>query len=58
MLGNVKNYSVGTLKIANPIYDSVFKHLMENQEIARGLLSRLMGVEVISLEPRPQEMTQ
>jgi hypothetical protein len=46
------------VRIANPIYDSVFKHLMENQEIASGLLSRLMGVEVVSLEPRAQEITQ
>lgn len=46
------------MKIANPIYDSVFKHLMENQEIARGLISRLLGVEVLSLVPKAQEMTQ
>jgi hypothetical protein len=31
---------------------------MENQEIASGLLSRLMGVEVLSLEPQAQEITK
>ncbi len=31
---------------------------MENQEVARGLLSRLMGVEVLTLEAQAQEMTQ
>ena len=31
---------------------------MENQDIARGLLSRLMGVEVVTLEPQAQELTQ
>ena len=46
------------MRIANPIYDSVFKHLMENQAIARGLISRLLGVKVISLKLQAQEMTQ
>jgi DNA repair exonuclease SbcCD nuclease subunit len=45
------------VKIANPIYDAVFKHLMENQEIATGLVSRLIGVEVLSLVPQAQELT-
>jgi hypothetical protein len=43
--------------IANPIYDSVFKHLMENQEVARGLLSTLLGLKVLKLTPQPQEST-
>lgn len=46
------------MKIANPIYDSVFKLLMENQAIARGLISRLLGVKVLSLKLQAQEMTQ
>ena len=45
------------LRIANPIYDSVFKHLMEHQEVARGLLSCLLGVEILELTPCPQEIT-
>ena len=45
------------LKIANPLYDSVFKHLMENQEVASGLISTLLGVEILELTPQPQEIT-
>ena len=45
------------LRIANPIYDSVFKHLMENLEIARGLIERLLGVEILDLTPQPIELT-
>jgi hypothetical protein len=41
--------------IANPIYDVVFKYLLEDVEIARGLLSTILGEEVISLELKPQE---
>jgi hypothetical protein len=45
------------VRIANPIYDSVFKHLLENQEVAIGLISSLLRVNVVNLEPRPQEVT-
>lgn len=41
--------------VANPIYDAVFKRLMENTSVAKGLLSRIMGEKIISLEFRPQE---
>ena len=43
--------------IANPVYDIVFKRLMENGNIAKGLLSRILGEEIVSLEFRPQEFT-
>ena len=43
--------------IANPIYDPVFKRLMANTHIAKGLLSRILGEEIVSLEFRPQEYT-
>jgi hypothetical protein len=46
------------MRIANPIYDSVFKHLMEDHEIASGLIARLLGVEVVSLAAQPQEVTR
>ncbi len=48
---------LNTVTIANPIYDTVFKHLMNNQEVARGLISTLLGVEIASIQPRPQEVT-
>jgi hypothetical protein len=41
--------------IANPIYDVVFKYLLEDVEIARELLSTILGEEVESLELKPQE---
>jgi hypothetical protein len=45
------------VRIANPIYDSVFKRLMENHEVAAGLISCLLKVEVKNLQLRPQEVT-
>lgn len=41
--------------IANPIYDSVFKYLMEDSEIAKGLLSVILQTEVVEVQLRPQE---
>ncbi len=45
------------ITIANPIYDTVFKHLMENHEVALALVSQLLGLEILTLEPQPQELT-
>ena len=45
------------VRIANPLYDTVFKHLMENQEVARGLISQLLGLEIVELVMQPQELT-
>jgi hypothetical protein len=41
--------------IANPIYDVVFKYLLEDVEIARELLSIILGEDVQSVEVKPQE---
>jgi hypothetical protein len=41
--------------IANPIYDVVFKYLLEDADIARDLLSTILGEEVVHLEFKPQE---
>lgn len=43
--------------IANPIYDSVFKYLMEDTRVARRLLSILTGEEILEIETRSQEQT-
>ncbi len=43
------------MTIANPIYDIVFKYLMEDLDIAKGLLSVLLDVEIIELSMQPQE---
>jgi hypothetical protein len=41
--------------IGNPIYDVFFKYLLEDEELAKVLLSTIIGEEIIDLEPRPQE---
>ena len=41
--------------IANPIYDVVFKYLMEDAKIAKLLISSITGEEIESLDFRPQE---
>ncbi len=43
------------VQIANPIYDTVFKYLMEDLDIAKGLLSAILEVEIIELTVQPQE---
>jgi hypothetical protein len=42
--------------IANPIYDVVFKYLMEDLQVARIFLSALIGREVVELNLQPQEI--
>jgi hypothetical protein len=46
------------IQIANPIYDIVFKYMMEDNEVAKLLLSSIIGSEVTYLDPRPQEYTE
>ena len=41
--------------IANPIYDIIFKYLLEDTEIAKGMLSRIIGAEILEIKVRPQE---
>ena len=45
------------IQIANPIYDSVFKYLMEDERIAKTLLSALLKKEVMAVEMRRNEYT-
>ena len=44
------------MRIANPIYDVVFKYLLDDEKVARILLSALVGQEVLALEFRPTEV--
>ena len=46
------------MEIANPIYDVVFKYMMEDNDVAKLLVSSIIGEEVISLELKPQEHTK
>ena len=43
------------MEVANPIYDAVFKYLMEDDRVARTILSALLKKEVTSVEMRPHE---
>jgi hypothetical protein len=43
--------------IANPIYDIVFKYLMEDLDIAREMLAMILNTEIISLSVQSQEVT-
>lgn len=43
------------MKVANPIYDIVFKYMMEDERIARTILSALLKVEILAVEVRPHE---
>ena len=43
------------LTIANPVYDVVFKYLMEDMRVARTILSALLQKEVLEVEVRPHE---
>ena len=42
--------------IANPIYDVVFKYLMDDSKVAKLLIAAIIGEEIIDLEFRPQEL--
>lgn len=45
------------LRVANPIYDSVFKYLVEDLRIAKILISALLKKEVLEVEVRKHEYT-
>ena len=44
------------LEIANPIYDSVFKYMLDDHRIAKFMISAIIGEKIIDLEPSPQEI--
>jgi hypothetical protein len=44
------------VNIANPVYDVVFKYLMDDNKVAIKLLSLIIGKKIISLEMKPTEM--
>ena len=45
------------MQIANPIYDVVFKHLMENERIAKFFISTILNTPILNLEVRSREFT-
>ncbi len=42
------------MKIINPLYDTAFKYLMDNEPIAKKVMSILLNQNVISLQSKPQ----
>jgi len=45
------------ISIANPIYDVVFKYLMEDKRVARTILSALLKKDIVDVDIRPHEYT-
>lgn len=45
------------ISVANPIYDSVFKYLVEDERVAKTLLSALLQKEVAEVDVRKHEYT-
>jgi hypothetical protein len=43
--------------IANPIYDLAFKYLMENLEIAKGIISTIIDEEILHIDFQAREST-
>ena len=43
------------MRIANPIYDSTFKYLLQDETAARLLIGAILGEEVVSLRAHPTE---
>lgn len=52
-----KNAAVMIISIANPIYDAVFKYLMEDVRVAKTILSALLKKEVVEVDVRKHEYT-
>jgi hypothetical protein len=43
--------------IANPIYDVVFKKMMENERVAKFFIGTLLNQTIETIEVKPQEYT-
>jgi len=43
------------MKIANPIYDAVFKYLLEDRRVAKLLLSTILDEEILDINIQPTE---
>ncbi len=44
------------MKLANPIYDSVFKYLLDDNEVAKILISNILNVKIETLQLEPTEI--
>lgn len=53
----LQNHEAEKMNIANPIYDVVFKYLMEDSKIAKLLIGSIIGEKIVELDFFPQERT-
>ena len=44
------------MRIANPLYDSVFKFLMEDPDCALMIIATITGLDIVEIEARPSEL--
>ncbi len=44
------------MKVANPIYDVVFKYLLDDKKIAKLIISKILDEDIVSLDFRPTEL--
>ncbi len=44
------------MKVANPIYDVVFKYLLDDKKIAKLLISKILDEDIVALDFRPTEL--
>jgi hypothetical protein len=51
------NINIEIMIIANPIYDVVFKRMMENEKVAKFFIGTLLGQTIETVEVKPQEFT-
>jgi len=52
-----KNKNFTKMKIVNPLYDYAFKYLMDNEQIAKKVLSIILNTKILQLHSKPQETT-
>ena len=52
-----KNEQTQGVYIANPVYDVVFKYLLEDNAIAKLMVSSIIGENIVHLKAKPQEYT-
>jgi hypothetical protein len=50
-----KRFTVFLMLIANPVYDTVFKYLMSDLDIAKGIISIILEQEIFQLSFKSQE---
>ena len=56
-LHRTNEYTSMIISVANPIYDSVFKYLMDDNRVAKTVLSALLKREVVEVDMRKHEYT-